>query len=386
MKNLYEIKEKMAYLKSAINEDSQWIAEKGADPSVKIEEINAKAAHRDELQQRYDLLKAEHDAEETAQKEQLKAKRGAGEPGADRNAEKAAFYRDVVNGSIKKAYDGLGAIPAGDSDLGAGEKLLPKTISNELLVEPEEENPLRGVCRVTNITGLEEPKLGFTISDADIGDVTDKETAKEIELEGDSIAYGRYKMKVKATIKETVYHGTDTDLVSAVETNLSSALAYREKHFAFLPEASCTTDTTHAHMSFYKKDAIKAVEGDTLYEAIVNAYADLADKYSVNARVFMRKADYYGMISALTNTADVLFTDKPAMILGVPVVFCDKATIPVVGDFNYYGINYDIDTRMAAKEDPDAGEYSFYLTAWGDQQIRMKSAFRLAKVKAASGE
>ena len=109
------------------------------------------------------------------------------------------------------------------------------------------------------------------------------------------------------------------------------------------------------------------------------AYADLADKYSVNARVVMRKADYYNMIASLTNTAEALFTDKPAMILGIPVVFCDKATVPVVGDFSYYGINYDIGSIYETDKDVDKGEYYFVFTAWGDQQIRMKSAFRIAK-------
>lgn len=376
---LFELKEKMATLKEAIVMDAEWVAEKAADPTTPMEEINTKTAHRDDLQKRYDLLKAEHDAMEAAQRDNVS--KLSGESGnTDKVVAKAAFYRGVVSGKDAKAYSGLGAIPANDTDLGHGEKLLPKNVSTDLLTEPEEENPLRAICRVTNITGLEEPKLGFTISDTSIGDVTDKETAKEIALDGDSIAYGRYKMKVKATVKETVYHGADVALVSAVENNLAGALAYREKYFAFLPKATCATDTTHAHMSFYKTDAIKSVEGDTLYDAIVNAYADLADKYSANAKVVMRKADYYGMLSGLTNTAEALFSNKPASILGVPVVFCDKATTPVVGDFSYYGINYDIETHMAAKEDPDKGEYSFYLTAWGDQQIRMKSAFRLATV------
>ena len=94
----------------------------------------------------------------------------------------------------------------------------------------------------------------------------------------------------------------------------------------------------------------------------------------------MKKSDYFACIEGLANSAESLFGGKPASILGVPVVFCDAATIPVVGDFRYYGINYDIGTVYLTDVDAKKGEYYFVLTAWGDQQIRLKSAFRLAIV------
>ena len=239
---------------------------------------------------------------------------------------------------------------------------------------------------MTNITGLEEPKLGYTIEDADIADVTDKQTANEIALEGDTVVYGRMKMKVSATIKDTVLHGTDLDVVTAVENALRSALAKREKFFAFQSAASIASnsDTAHAHMSFYKQTDstydITSKEGATMYDAIVNALADLADDYAANARVVMKKSDYYAMIQTLANKSESLFNGKPASILGYPVVFCDKAAIPVVGDFSYYGINYDIGSIFETDKDAKKGEYYFVFTAWGDQQIRLKSAFRLAIV------
>lgn len=118
---------------------------------------------------------------------------------------------------MKKAYAGLGAIPAGSENLGGGEHLLPTTMSNELLAEPVEENSLRQVEPVSQIPGLEEPKIDFTIEDADLADVTDEETAREIKMEGDTISYGRFKTKIVVTVKDTVLHGTDTDLVNKVE-------------------------------------------------------------------------------------------------------------------------------------------------------------------------
>ena len=390
---LFELKEKMATIKAAILADANWLAEKAADPSTEMKDIEEKQAHRDDLQKRYDTLKAEHDRIEAEQREAIAAKAVAdGKVTPEQNliAAKAAFYRAVFSGQpiSSKAYEGLGGIPAADADLGNGDKLLPTNLARELLVEPFEINPLRTIARVTNITGLEEPKLGYTIEDADLADVTDKQTAKEIELSGDTVAYGRLKAKVSATIKDTVLHGTDLDIVTAVEGALRSALAKREKHFAFLPASSCASDSTHKHMSFYNGTIsdgvttynITAKVGATMYDAIVNALADLADDYAVNARVVMKKADYYAMIKELANDSEALFGSKPASILGYPVDFCDKATIPVVGDFSFYGINYDIGTIFETDKDAKKGEYYWVLTAWGDQQIRLKSAFRLAIV------
>lgn len=382
---LFEIKEKMATMQAAILADANWLAEKAADPTVKMDEINEKKAHRDEMQSRYDLLKAEHDAMEEQQRTSLAMQgvKGAGMTEKEAKVKaKANFYRTALaGGDVSKAYEGLGGIPTGNADLGNGDKLLPTQLTNELLMEPVEVNPLRNIVHVTNITGLEEPKLGYTIEDANIADVTDKQTANEIALEGDTITFGRMKMKVSATIKDTVYHGTDLDVVGAVEGALRSALAKREKHFAFLPATAAASDADHAHMSFYAAaNGIKQVNGATKYEAIVNALADLADDYAANARVVMKKSDYYGMVKELANDSEALFGSKPASILGYPVVFCDKAEIPVVGDFSYYGINYDIGSIYETDKDAKKGEYYFVFTAWGDQQIRMKAAFRLAVV------
>lgn len=390
---LFELKEKMATLKAAILADANWLAEKAADPNTEMKDIEEKQAHRDELQKRYDTVKAEHDRMEAEQRQKVAAKAVAdGNVTAEQNliAAKAAFYRAIFAGKDvdTKAYEGLGAIPAANADLGTGDKLLPTNLARELLIEPFEINPLRTIARITNITGLEEPKLGYTIEDADLADVTDKQTANEIALSGDTVAYGRLKAKVSATIKDTVLHGTDVDVVNAVEGALRSALAKREKHFAFLPTSSCASDSTHKHMSFYNGTIsegvttydITAKEGATMYDAIVAALGDLADDYAVNASVVMKKADYYAMVKALANDSEALFGSKPASILGYPVHFCDKATIPVVGDFKFYGINYDIGTIFETDKDAKKGEYYWVLTAWGDQQIRLKSAFRLAIV------
>jgi len=395
--NLFELKEKLATLRAAILADANWLAEKAADPATSMDDIKEKQAHRDELQTRYDTLKAEHDRMEEEQRIKVAGEAiasGAVTPEQNLVEAKGAFYRDALIGAVKKSYEGLGAIPANSADLGYGEHLLPKTVSNELLLEPEENNPLRNIVRVTNITGYEEPKLGFTIEDSDIGDVADTATANEIAMTGDSVVYGRLKMKIFATVKDTVLHGTNTNLVEAIESRLRSGLAMREKRYAFQSATSIynsgTPDSVHRHMSFYDYTsytsasvltyAITAVEGATMYAAIANALGDLADEFAANASVMMKKSDYYAMIQTLTNDSETLFGSKPASILGAPVIFCEKATIPVVGDFRYYGINYDVDAIYETDKDGKKGEYYFIFTAWGDQQIRLKSAFRLAIV------
>lgn len=385
---IFEMREKMAHLQAAINADAQFLAEKASDPTVSMEDLNAKQAHMEDTQKRFDMIKSQCDRAEAEARDRLAEQQKSlnGTPENNEVAVKAAFYRDALNNVSGKTYEGLGAIPAANADLGSGDKLLPTNLARQLLVEPFEINPLRGIARITNITGLEEPKLGYTIEDADLADVTDKQTAKEIALEGDTVAYGRMKAKVAATIKDTVLHGTDLDVVGTVEGALRSALAKREKHFAFQSAAAIASasDTAHAHMSFYQQSSgdyvITAKEGATMYEAIVAALGDLADDYSVNARVVMKKADYFAMVKDLANDSEALFGSKPQSILGYPVVFCDKATIPVVGDFSFYGINYDIGTIFETDKDAKKGEYYFVVTAWGDQQIRLKSAFRLAIV------
>jgi HK97 family phage major capsid protein len=377
---LFELKEKIATLNAAIKADADWIAEKAADPTVKMEEINTKTAHRDELVARRDLLQKQHDEMEAQQREHLKGQNPTGDPDKDGAIKrKAAFYKAALMGDMegaKKAYSGLGAIPVNTADLGYGENLLPTNMETELITEPFETNSLRTIEQVSQVTGLVEPKLLFDIEDADLADVTDEETAKEIAMTGSDVEYGRFKTKITATVKDTVLHGTPTNLVSTIENALRSGLAKKEKMRAF----NTTADGTHDHMSFYLK-GIKSVAGDDLIDAILKALGDLADSYSENACVVMRKTDYFSAINKLANGGATLWGKKPEDVIGYPVIFNDKAVVPVIGDFRYARQNYDIGTIYETDKDGKKGEYYFILTAWGDHQIKLASAFRLAYVR-----
>jgi len=376
---LYELKEKVATIQAEIATVSEWIADKAIDPSTTMEEINQKKERRDELTARYELIKKEHDEMEESQRRALAEKNSGGyaidaETGKIRA--KAAFYKAaLLGGDVKKAYEGLGGIPVGSADLGYGDNLLPTNVSNELITEPVEENSLRQVEPVSQISGLEEPTLMFDIEDADLADVTDKDTAREIEMTGGTVTYGRFKTKITATVKDTVLHGTETNLVSTIENALRSGLAIKEKINAF----RVTADGTHDHMSFYL-NGIKTVEGPNIIQAIINAWADLPEVFATRARCVMRKSDYYSAIMVLANNNNDLWGKKPEDVIGIPVIFNDRAVTPVIGDFSYSRQNYDIGTIYETDKDAKKGEYYFVLTAWGDHKIRLKSAFRLASV------
>lgn len=94
----------------------------------------------------------------------------------------------------------------------------------------------------------------------------------------------------------------------------------------------------------------------------------------------MRKADYYDMITTLANGSTALYGRPPEEILGVPVIFCDKATKPIVGDYNYLHINYTPDALYDTDKDVKTGMNVFVLTCWFDVQIKMSAAFRIAEV------
>jgi HK97 family phage major capsid protein len=380
---LFELKEKLATMNAAIKADADWIAEKAADPTISMEDITAKTKHRDELVTRRDLLQKEHDETESTQRKALENHPNTGNPDKDNLVKaKAAFYRSVAFGDkegAKKTYSALGAIPAGSADFGSGSNLLPSTLSSEIITEPFEENSLRQVEETSQIAGLEEPRLTFTLDDEDLlEDVIDAETATEIETSSDLVTYGRYKTKVKIEVADTVVYGADGSLVSKVEGGLRSALARKEKLRAFAKSA----DDDHKHMSFYMV-GIKGVTGTTIVEAIMKALGDLDDMFRARAKVVMRAADWYSYIQTLSNSSDTLFTAKPQDVIGVPVIFNDRASIPIIGDFSYAKQNYDPSAVLDSDKDVETGLFKYVLTAWGDHQIKLKSAFRLAIVAVA---
>ena len=96
---LYKIKEDLTALGAQIAQDANWIAEKAGDPQTKMEDIQAKKKHRDELQERFDMLKEQHDAMEQKGKEAVRRKDAANSPEKERQKAKGKFYRDALQGA-----------------------------------------------------------------------------------------------------------------------------------------------------------------------------------------------------------------------------------------------------------------------------------------------
>ncbi|XHU89880.1 phage major capsid protein [Lysinibacillus fusiformis] len=376
-KTIYELKQAMATIGQQLAKTEEDLATKAMDPSASLDDIKAAQTSKADLQARFDVIKQQHDqleAEQAAKFAQQENLGGIEDPKQKRTEAFASLVRSTVRNQPidHEVYAALGD---NTNPATGGEKFLPKTVAQEIITEPMVKNPMRELITVTNIVNLEIPKLAYTIDDDNF--IADTETAKELKLEGSTVTFGRFKSKVFAGVSETVLAGTHTNLVSHVENSLHSGLAAKEKKVQF----AATPKAGEEHMSFYStQNGIKEVEGANLYKAIKAAIADLHEDYRENARIIMTFADYSEIIETLANGNATLYAAQPEQILGKPVVFVDAATKPIVGDFSYAHLNYDLNVLYETDKDVKTGVNAFVLTAWFDHRIKLKSAFRIAKV------
>jgi HK97 family phage major capsid protein len=386
MKTLFELKQNMATLGQQLHKIESDLSQKAIDPSASLDDIKALQKSKEDIQARFNVIKEQHDQMEAEQKAKFVAQEQAKAAGNLANENdpkqkiakaKAELYKATMTG-IQVSDDVKQILGDGTTPPSGGEKLLPKTVTNELLHEPFVKNPLRGVSAFTQETNLEIPKINFQLDDDDF--IADTETAKEIKATGDTVVFGRYKFKVFVPISETVLHGTQTNLVTTIDRALESGLSAKEKKVAFTKSPK----TGEEHMSFYRTGAtaLKVVEGENKLKAIKAAIADLHEDYRENAKVVMTYVDYMDIIEALSNGTTNFYNAQPEQILGKPAIFVDAAADPVVGDFNYSHFNYDLDMLRDRDKDVKTGVELFVLTAWIDHQIKLKSAFRIAKVVA----
>ncbi|MEV3530221.1 phage major capsid protein [Paenibacillus larvae] len=378
MKTLYELKQNLVTVGQQLKKVEEQLAEKAIDPNASMEDIQALQGSKSDLKMRFDVIKEQHDALEAEQKAKLKANfeakdniNSVDDPKQRAIKAKAELIRSVMR-EQSVSIDVRQAL--GDNDTTGGNKFLPKTVSTDILVEPTVKKPLRELSSVTQITNLEIPKLHFTLDDDDF--IADTETAKEMKADGDTVTFGRNKFKVLAGVSETVINGSDANLVSYVETALQSGVAAKEKKVAF----TTNPKTGEEHMSFYKS-GIKEIVAENMFDAITDAIADLHEDYRENAKIVMRYQDYKNIIKVLANGSATLYTAQPEQVLGKPVVFCDSASSPIIGDFNYSHFNYNLNALYDRDKDVKTGIEQFVVTAWFDHQIKLKSAFRIAKVK-----
>lgn len=380
-----ELDVRMDALRGEIRTGSDALLALTGDPSATMEAIRSKKTEVADLRERLAAMEEEKANMEAAHR----ANHGGSGAAITKREAAGMFYRASLTGTDvnalpQMAYEQLGIIPANNADQGHGSKLLPTQLSNELLLEPLEKNPLRDYMTVTQITGLVLPKLTFSIEDDDFA-AKDGETAKELALDADDIEFGRHKLHVIAPVSETVLRSSPLAIEAVVHDGLSSAQTVKELKsiFAASPKTGEEGMSLYAVDATSKKSIIKEVEGATLFDAITAAYGDLEDAYRAGARVCMRFIDYIGMIRDMANS-EALFTAKPETVLGIPTIFCDRATTPIVGNFKYLHLNFDCAPWYDTGKDIKTGNRLFDCTELYDIKIKMKSAFRLVKVTEAT--
>lgn len=387
MKNRYLINQQLDGVRASLKEAVNKVEALYADPKSTVENRREAENVVKDLKER--AAKYENDIRELDEEanKQLIAQNKVNMAGMSEKEKTVALKANVIRGMIKKesvaddlkALGGsyfLNALSTNTTTGQGGASILPKTVASEAIVEPRVVNKLRNFVRISHESNLEIPKLTFSI--ADDAFIEDEATAKELKVAGSTVAFGRFKSKVFCDVSETMLLGSDINLVAEVDAGLDSAIQTKERKQLF----GTALSAGEKHMSFYEKDGsnytIPSVTAETKYLAIKKAIADLGEDYRENAKIIMTYADYLDIIEALANGNATLYMAQPEQILGKPVIFCDAATIPVVGDLSYLQINYHPETISDSDKNVKTGINTFVLTAWYDIQFRLRSAFRLA--------
>ena len=378
-KNRFKIQQQLEGTRASLKEAVNKVDAAYADVTSTLEQRAALEATVKDLKNRvekYENDLKELDDEAAKNFELENSIRNARNSGDEKIEAKAELIRATMK-KEKVSQRVLNSLGEGSGN-GNGENLLPTTLMTELVTEPFAVNPLRGISTMTNITNLEIPKLAFTLDDDNFL-TSNSETAKEMKLSASKIKFERKDFRVYADITDAVLRGSNVNLVGYVENALRSGMAKKEKKLAF------AVGTTNPETSFYNKTGsnydITAITKESKYLAIKAALADLEDDYADKAKIVMRRSDYFDIIEALANGNASLYQAQPESVLGAPVIFCDLATIPVVGDFSYSHFNYDLDATYESDKNIRTGITSFVLTGYLDHKIKMKSAFRLALVQ-----
>lgn len=332
-----------------------------------------------DLTDRLERANAEIDAFDKAAEAADKARHehGAGKVELPENVRITNAYASLIRATMNNTPIGADIKNAllDDTSTTGGASFLPKTVSTQIITDPLVKNPLREHSAYTNIANLEVPRLSFSIADDDF--VEDGATAKEMKAKGATVSFGRNKSKIFCEISETILNGSDADLTSYVNSNLTAGLAAKEKKVVF----AATPKTGEEHMSFYAEAVgIKKITSNTLFSGIRQAIGDLEDDFLERAEICMRRSDYLEIVDTLANGNASLYAAPPEAVLGIPAFFCDKAVKPIIGDFSYSHFNYFPDVVYDRDKDVKTGMNVFVITAWFDHQIKLASAFRVIEV------
>lgn len=134
MKTLYELKQNLATIGQQLQKTEGELAQKAIDPSASMEEIQNLQKSKDDLKARFDVIKDQHDKMEAEQKAKFENKddiKNISDPIEQKMKAKADMIKAVmankpVPADVKQAL--------GDGNETGGEKFLPKTVSNDVIV------------------------------------------------------------------------------------------------------------------------------------------------------------------------------------------------------------------------------------------------------------
>ena len=220
-KNRYQIEQMLNGVREELLQATNKLNDMYMDSKTSIADREAQEDRVKDLEQRETGLKNQLDVLDREAAERMRANKGADEKILDEKAKiihaKAELIKNTMAG--KPVPQEVLNILGDGSSLGNGQKILPVTLTTQLVTEPFAKNPLRNLSTFTNIMNLEIPRISFTLDDDDFLD-SDSATAKELRTATDTIQFGRKKFKVYADVTETVLRGTETNLVETVEAAL----------------------------------------------------------------------------------------------------------------------------------------------------------------------
>lgn len=259
----------------------------------------------------------------------------------------------------------------------SGDSFLPITVSNDLISEPQNPNPLRDDATFTSLVNLRVPRADVTFGDA-FATILDGEAAKEATLKGDQITFGRHESKVRIGLTDTLLSGSDLALVQYAQSRLENGASDLELARAF----ATTPVAGEEHMSLYDaSNDVKKISGTDMFDTISDALDDLSDADRNLAKIYMTRAQFGKIKKTLANNSATLWGATPESILGAPVEFTAFVKSPVVGNFSQYQGNYDPQGSIIEQyRKPETGTTYVQITLWYDAQVRRSSAFRIVSV------
>lgn len=163
MPTLYEMKENLTTIGQQLEKTTEELGQKAVDPSTSMEDIKALQEKEKTLQSRYDIVFEQHKQMEAEQREKLESKQqnfGSLSQEEKQVKAKAEFIRaSIQNRPMSDDVKQIYALPTGNET--GGDNFLPTNLQKELVHEPFAKNQLRSVANVTNIKGLELPKISY---------------------------------------------------------------------------------------------------------------------------------------------------------------------------------------------------------------------------------